>query len=504
MAQVTELITKFSFFGSIAPLTGFNSSLNKGIGLLAGFVVATAGVSIALSKWASGVLQAEQPLINLSSQTGIAVEAIQELGFAASVSNSSAESLSSTLAGLSSKIGDAAQKGSADFSRLGISVRDANGNIKTADKVLLEVGQRMKQLNLSLSEQQSFAQALGIDPSLITLLGKSSSEIKKLRIEAQENGLLTKEQAKQAEIYNDSLTRMNASIESVKRLVSVGLAPGMTDLSNKFKDLINKNKDWIINGIDKTVTVIGNLFKALGRLAPFLGVVAAAFVAAKIATLGFSGAIALLLSPAILIAAGIAAILLVVDDLIVAFDGGKSVIRDFFLEFFGFDIVPEMKKIVEGFGIVFDQLIELGQDWLVAVGGIFSGIGNLLSGNFEQAWIDIKTSFEVLINSLGTFFQNVFGGVFDWMKNAIIDILPQWALDLIGEETSDPASQAATIDQSVLPGGSQSQSLQNRNVNQDVEINIRTNDPERAGRAAADSLQRQMEDAQTQANRGGF
>jgi hypothetical protein len=62
------------------------------------------------------------------------------------------------------KIGDAAQKGSDDFARLGISVRDSNGQIKTADVILSEVSKRFNDLNLSMQEQQSFASALGIDP----------------------------------------------------------------------------------------------------------------------------------------------------------------------------------------------------------------------------------------------------------------------------------------------------------------------------------------------------
>jgi len=44
----------------------------------------------------------------------------------------------------------------------------------------------------------------------------------------------------------------------------------------------------------------------------------------------------------------------------------------------------------------------------------------------------------------------------------------------------------------------------NSNIDQNVEINISTNDSERAGAAVQDALQRQMEDTRTMSNRGGM
>lgn len=487
MAEVTELITRFSFQGSETPLNRYNASLGKGIGLLAGMTAALGAATVAFGRWASTTLQAEQPLINMAAQTGIAVEAIQELGFVASVSNSDVQSMNASLTGLAEKVGEAAQKGSEDFSRLGISVRTANGAVKSTDDILLEVGQRFRELGLSMSEQQSFAQALGIDPSLLTLLNRSSTEIRSLRNEAREMGILTREQTQQAMEYNDALTTMNFAMDGVRRLVAVGLAPEMRALADDFSDLVTDNKDWIINGIQATVAGIGNLMNALGRLAPFLAVAAGAFVAAKVATLGFSGALAVLFSPAILIAAGIAAVLVILDDLIVAFQGGKSVIRDFFLEFFDFDIQPVLQGIVTGFKEAFNQLLSIGETFIISFGGIFSGIGNLLTGNFMEGLEDLKRAFTVWIDELA-------------------GLVPNWLTDFFTSDTGAGPGAGAVMDNSFLPGGVAGLTNNSSRTEVNVQQNIRTSDPERAGQVAADSLQRQMDDAQTQANpnRGGF
>ena len=125
MAAVSEIITKFSFEGSTSPLKDYNSSLGKGVGLLGKMAAALGVAAFAVAKWASGVSQSLQPLFDLSEQTGVAVASLQELSFAAEQSGSSSQALESSISGLSAKIGEAAQKGSEEFSRLGISVRDA-------------------------------------------------------------------------------------------------------------------------------------------------------------------------------------------------------------------------------------------------------------------------------------------------------------------------------------------------------------------------------------------
>ena len=181
MAEVTELITRFSFSGSTGPLEDYNGSLGKSIGLLAGMGAALGVAVLGVGKWVTGISQSLQPLIDLNAQTGVSVERIQELSFIAEQSSSSTEALYSSISGLGAKIGEAAQKGSEDFSRLGVSVRNANGSVKDTDVVLSEVGNRFKQLGLSMNEQQGFAEALGIDPSLLSMMNKTGEEMATLR-----------------------------------------------------------------------------------------------------------------------------------------------------------------------------------------------------------------------------------------------------------------------------------------------------------------------------------
>ena len=553
MAEVTELITKFSFEGSTKPLMDYNSGLGKSVKLLGAMGAASGAATFAVAKWASGVSQSLQPLFDLSEQTGVAVASLQELSFAAEQSGSSSQALESSISGLSAKIGEAAQKGSEEFTRLGISVRDnVTGEVKKADELLIEVGKRFKEKNLSIPEQQGFAEALGIDPSLISMLSQTSAEIEKLKQRARDLGItLSPEDKKSLKEYNRSIAEMDSAMSGLKKLIAVAIVPELEGLAEGFSDLLAKNNAWIVDGVEATVEVVVDLVDALKRLAPFILAAGAAFTIATIGTSGFAAALGFVLSPAVLITAGILAIALVLDDLIVAFRGGESVIADFFQEFLGFDIQPVLKTIVSGFKEAFKVVTDLVTGVFSGMVKIFSGIGDILSGNFSEGFDKIGEGIMEIIDSWAEAFRSIFGGVFDWLKQKALDILPDCAVKLIGgagdavqgaaDIAGDVASGAADVAGDVgnwvggLFGGkesgedgapmptpvsdptsqSHSQAMQpggavtnvggtSSSVEQNINMEIKTLDPERAGKAASDGLQRQLEDARTQTHgRGG-
>ena len=440
MAAVSEIITKFSFQGSTKPLKDYNNSLGESIKLLGAMGAAFGAATFAVAKWASGVSQSLQPLFDLSEQTGVAVASLQELSFAAEQSGSSSQALESSISGLSAKIGEAAQKGSEEFSRLGISVRDANGNVKDADAILGEVGNSFKRLGLSMSEQQGYAEALGIDPSLISMLSQTSAETDKLKQRARDLGItLSPEDKKGLKEYNESISEMDSAMSGLKNQIAVAIVPELEGLAEGFSDLLAKNNEWIVDGVEATVEFVVDLVDALKRLAPFILATGAAFAIATIGTSGFAAALGFVLSPAVLITAGILAIALVLDDLIVAFRGGDSVIANFFEEFFGWDIQPLLKDIVAvfkevvggilgGAKIIFDALKPIAP--LIAVVGaafvaatvgptIFAGalalitspITLIIAGVAGILWAvnDLSKAFKGGESVIANFFEEFFG-----------------------------------------------------------------------------------------------
>lgn len=506
MAVVNEIVTKFSFLGSPNILSGFNKNLGKSITLIGAFTVAAVGAAGATMSWAQGILSALDPMIQLSRETGVAISTMQELGFAASQNGSDIDAVTGTIDALTSKIGDAANKGSADFARLGISVRGTNGEIKKADTILFEVRNRFKAMGLTMSQQRTFATSLGIDKSLLQLMNKTDAQLGSLTAQAREYGVATKEQADLAAKVNDSQAKMKFVMSAVSREISLALGPSLIEMSEGFSQLLADNKDWIVEGAKATVEVVKMIMASFNRLKPVLIFVAGAFVVAKIAALGFSGVMGVLLSPVVLITAAILAAVFIIDDLIVAFNGGNSVIQDFFIAFTGVDIVPIMHGIVEAVRFIMPEIKEVG----AVVMDVFKLMGlyiattvklivKLLTGDFSGAFDVIKDAANAMFEGIKSIFSRLFssfGKIFDKLKT-IGKFIPGLSF---GTDDTIVASPGATL--SAAAGAGNTNSSQTNSINQDVNIHITATNADEAKVGVQEGLQVQLREADDLLTRG--
>lgn len=509
MAVVTELVTKFAFTGSVDTLSKYNQNLSAGIKLVAGYAAAVIGATAAIAAFTTSTLSSLSPIVNLSNQTGIAVDRIQALGYAASVSGSSAQELQNTLQSFGRNVADAALKGSENFARIGVSVRNANGQIKSTDALLFEVGNRLKNMNISDIERQNLAASLGINPSVVALITKSGDEVSILTNRAKAFGLITAEQTRQIDSYNNSITTLNFALSGMRNQIAIGLAPAMQEFIDYFVDALAANKDWIQNGIRVVSEFLLQLSEVIGRLIIFIGDLVSKLFESKLGFIALGAAIWFLLSPAILIAAGIAALLLIFDDLIVAFNGGKSVIRDFFLEFFGFDIQPVLKDIVDAINQVFDVIGEV-INAVIAIAtldfeGLYKAIVNIFKPFVNSINAYIVKPFVDAFNGIGKYISNVFSSIFNWLGNKIKSLIPESWLSFLGlGSSSDESSQPQT--EPYIPIGESNSFLNNNQSisnNNQISIEVKADNPQAAGDAVLDALQTELLDTNAQTSVGG-
>ena len=323
MAVVSELVTKFKFDGSINPLNNFNKGLNLSVVKMVTFVGAITAVGVAFGKMVHNTLSEADALVQLSKTTGVAINDIQSLSFAASVSGSSIKAMEGSIASLSKKIGEASLNGSSEFQRIGVAVRTSTGEIRKADDVLLDIADRFKALNLTMSQQQSLASSLGIDASLVQLLSKSTDEIDRLRGRAEKFGLLSKKNADQIANYNDGMAELRFRFLAFKQAISIQVLPTVFKLW--------EGLDILGGGISRVGNFFIDFIKENKGLALLLGVITSAFIAIN--------------TPIVAITIGIGALLTIFDDLIVAFKGGDSIIKKWVAPFF--DLEKVLKKIVQ-------------------------------------------------------------------------------------------------------------------------------------------------------------
>ena len=204
--------------------------------------------------------------------------------------------------------------------------------MKKADVIMDDVRQSMQ--GMSDAERLKIMDKLGIDSSLLRTMKLTNNEMETLRSRAQALGVTTAQDAEEIDKYNKSMQDMRFAMGGIQQMVAVSFAPMMSNLVEGFVDLLSANRDWIVNGLKWLGGVVTATAGFLHRMWPVLLGLAAAFVILKIATFGWGAALAIVFSPVVLITAAIIAVILIIDDLIVAMNGGQSVIADFFMEFF--------------------------------------------------------------------------------------------------------------------------------------------------------------------------
>lgn len=418
MAVVNELVSRFSFIGSLAPQQDFNKGLAQSITLLGGVTAAIAASAGGLFAFVASTTEAADKLTDINAETGVSVEALQEWGFAAELSGSSAEQMTASLSGLSKVAGDASRglgRGKKAFDELGISVKDASGHVKTADVLFAELGNKFQTMGVDSARQKSIIASLGLDPSTLQLLNATGEEVDKLTAKARALGIVTTEQAEAAAEFQDSLGIAKFGMQALQQQVAVGLAPAFTDITNRFIGFLEVNHELIEDGLKYLGQVIISVMGFIERMAPLVLALGAAFLIAKVATIGFARVFAFVLSPVVLITAAIVAVLLVIDDLITAFKGGQSVIADFFMEFFGIDIVPILRGIVDGFKQMIADVMAILQPFFDAFGHLFDAVISAFKGNWSDALNSLLASF----NSAGEGIKNILVAAFQFVLTAV-------------------------------------------------------------------------------------
>ncbi len=270
----------------------------KAIGALTGIL---AGVSfVALTK---GAIDAADRMNDLSKQAGVTVETISSLEYAASQSGANLEQLTGGLNKLA-KSAIAAADGTGTqaqaFEALGVKVKDANGNIKASDQLLLDVADSFSQYEDGVTKS-AVAQALfgKSGAELIPFLNQGRSGIEALQKRANELGItLSTQTAQAADDFNDSIDTLGRQVRGLVAGAIGPLLPQLTEVFTAFADTAGGARDlggataFLQTGL-KLLTDVGlsvvHTFRSVGR---DLGALAAAAV--QFATGNFAEAAAVL------------------------------------------------------------------------------------------------------------------------------------------------------------------------------------------------------------------
>lgn len=197
-----------------------------GVGKLA---AAVAAAGAAVGYFTVRATNMAEALAKLSEKTGVSVEQLSALKYAAYLSDVSIEELAKGMNILARNMLEA-QSGTGEakdaFNALGIAVMETGGQLKATDKMLLELADKFSRMEDGPGKAALAMRIFGRSGAdLIPFLNQGAAGIEKLRQEAERLGIILDTQtAKEAQEFNDNLKRLQAtgdalSISFTKNLV---------------------------------------------------------------------------------------------------------------------------------------------------------------------------------------------------------------------------------------------------------------------------------------------
>ncbi len=268
-------------------------------------------------------------LDRLSQSLGMSMESLQGWQYAAESAGAEAEEVGNFFRDMNDYIVDATTFDSGPLKdiakELGISLKDAQGNIKTTEDVTLELADAFQKV--SNQKAVAFGMQMSIDPGMIALLQKGRGEIEALIKAQKELGVYTKEDAEIASKARFAFMTLGRSIETATMPIARVVVPAITWLAERFTavaNLIRKNSQFV----EVTLGVLAAVITA--RFIPSLYAMGAAGLKAMLP-----------FAPLIALVAGLA---LVIDDLVAYINGGDSALAGLWSQFgTGEEILASLK-----------------------------------------------------------------------------------------------------------------------------------------------------------------
>jgi lambda family phage tail tape measure protein len=252
---------------------GFNSLK----GAVAGFGAAIAGSAIVagLSAIVKKATDAGGDLDDLQIKTGVAASALFAISNAAEVAGVDMDTLGKGLGKLNINLVKAAE-GNEDlarkFKRLGVDVRDANGQVVPADKALKQIADRFADMPDGAQKAAAAVALFGKSGAdLIPLLNEGAAGLERFKSKLTPGEF--EQFTKRSDQFGESLTELGVRSKSFGLELTAALLPALQSILEVFSDLFNTDQDWtalfkvITFGLRTVSTVIYAMIKLVDQLA---------------------------------------------------------------------------------------------------------------------------------------------------------------------------------------------------------------------------------------------
>lgn len=341
---------------------------------------------------------------DLSAQTKISTDALQEWSYAARISGSSAEEFQSALTLLQKGLGNADAATSAQakaLTDLGIKYKDAAGNVRPLGEILPEVLDNFSNLPSEAKKAEVATALFGrAGVRMIPTLERGRAGFEAIKKEIQEfGGVVDQDAIANAGAFRDAMVGLDTSFMALKGTLAREIFPQLSNLVTGFAKMVGGLSQFI-----KGTTIAQNAGLALaGALAgPLFGA----------------------LKPFLFKGLKFAAIYGAIDDVIAFVNGKGSVLADILDGAFGYGTAQAARDWVN------DSIDQLGYFLTNADGAlatfdsnsattwqkVLAGFALMVNGSVDQ-FAAIKEGWESIYTDMSiTFDQFILGVVQGWNK----------------------------------------------------------------------------------------
>lgn len=254
------------------------SSMARNIGV--GLAAAAATAAVAFAAMSKSAIDNADNLEKVAQSSGIAVESLSQLQYAAEINNVTFEEFTKATVKLSKAAADAARgsdTAAKAFETLGIKAQNADGSLKGTEQLLLEVADKFSKMEDGAAKAALAQELFGKSGArLIPFLNQGAAGIQRLMKEADKFGLtVSGKAAKAADQFNDNLTRIQAAGKGLVNQVAQEMLPVFVAISERFVAAAKSGgaMDFAIRALSVTfktlvsaAVIVTSVFEQLGRL----------------------------------------------------------------------------------------------------------------------------------------------------------------------------------------------------------------------------------------------
>ena len=245
---------------SMQGVQGKVKNLKIAVGGLNGALKVFAGVMAAgaFTRFIKGAINSADAFGKMEDQTGIAANTLQAYVNAGKLAGIEQATIDKGLRRLSQSMREADQgvaTYSDSFNALGLSVRDADGNLKSNEQVLGEIADRFADMPDGATKAALAMEIFGRSgASMINMLNGGSAAIKELNYEVSDNF------AQNAEFFNDQIALLTIKFDGFRKQLTDALLPTLNNLLKMFSNIFSSDQDFeaFFEGVEVGLKIISS------------------------------------------------------------------------------------------------------------------------------------------------------------------------------------------------------------------------------------------------------